>query len=167
LSFDRHERPVKGVGVQRWVAGDPTDLPQAPKALLDKLLRRGVIKGVPATEVKAMTRIGHRTGSDGLIDVEFHEANGIPDGMQNNVIYRIACKMAGHSMKLSEYEAVERCWAIIARSPWDSRKGPWSKDQIEKIVSHAYVWVNENNEETARRNTELANLLFSEKGLVK
>ncbi len=62
---------------------------------------------------------------------------------------------------------MERCWAIIARSPWDSRKGPWSKDQIEKIVSHAYVWVNENNEETARKNTELANLLFSEKGLVK
>ncbi len=173
LGYTHRDEPVKGIGIQTWYAGDPASIPMAPKALLDKLMRRGAIKGVPATETSRIERVSHRTGSDGKIDIEYYEKNGIPLGLvglgQNGALYRIACKMAGKSMRVPEKEAVDWCWKIISNSPTKPHKGPWTYEQVEKLVAGAYEWVPKDERETDRlRAAFLTNLLNnSPKGLLK
>ena len=65
-------------------------------------------------------------------------------------------------MDVPEYEAVERCWAIISNSPYKPHKGPWTFEQVEKLVKGAYEWVAEDNE----AKDEIVDNL-RKKGLVK
>ncbi len=148
LGYTHRDELVKGIGIQTWYAGDPANIPMAPKALMQKLMRRGVPKGSIAVETSSTIRGSYRTAKDGFIDVEHYEKNGIPLGLehgQNGALYRIACKMAGHWMGLPEYEATQRCWAIISNSPIKLRKGPWTYEQVEKLVKGAYEWIAEDN----------------------
>ncbi len=155
FGYDRKGVAKKGVGVQTWYAGDPLSLPMAPKPLLDKLMRRGVIKGVPATEQTSVLRARYKTDTSGTIDIEHYDKNGIEFGQQNVVLYRIACKMAGRSMNLPKHDAINWCWDIISRSPSDSYKGAWSRYQVESLVDGAYTWVNADNAAADAANEEL------------
>ncbi len=171
--IDRHEKAVKGIGIQTWHAGDPADIPMAPKVVLDKLMRRGAVKGVPATEVTRIERANHRIGSDGTIDIEHYQRNGIPLDLtglgQNGALYRIACKMAGRSVGLPEHEAVDHCWDIISNSPQNLAKGPWTYEQVERLVHGAYLWVAADNEKEAQECADIIATLLSnsKKGLLK
>jgi hypothetical protein len=173
IGYNHRDEPVKSIGIQTWYAGDPADIPMAPKALLDKLMRRGAVKGVPATEVTQIERARHRTGSDGKIDIEYYEKNGIPLGLiglgQNGAPYRIACKMAGRSMQVPEKDAVDWCWKIISNSPKHPDKPAWTYENVEDLVHGAYVWVPKDNQDTDQlRASFITNLLSnSKKGLVR
>jgi hypothetical protein len=173
VGIDRHEKAVKGIGIQTWYAGDPADIPMAPAVLLDKLIRRGAVKGVPATEVTRMERESHRTGSDGKVDIKHYQENGIPLGLkglgQNGVLYKIACKMAGDSIGLPEHEAVDECWDIIRNSPQKPNRELWTKEDVERLVSGAYVWVADDNKKKAKWRSAFLHSLRnnSQKGLLK
>ncbi|WP_176832406.1 bifunctional DNA primase/polymerase [Geodermatophilus sp. DSM 45219] len=170
VGLDRQEKPVKDIGVQSWYAGDPAQIPMAPKVLLEKLKRRGAIKGVPAVEFTVMDRVGRHNGSDGKVDINYYQANGIPlkvtDG-QNGVLYRIACKLAGHTVEMPEPHAVDLCWDIIRNSPHNPAKGKWTYEQVEELVHGAYVWVAEDNKKTDRVRAEFIANVSALKGLVK
>ncbi len=171
--IDRHEKSVKGIGIQTWHAGDPADIPMAPAVLLDKLKRRGAIKGVPATEITRIERSNLRTGSDGKVDIKHYQQHGIPLGLkglgQNGVLYKIACKMAGNSIGLAESEAVDECWDIIRNSPTKPNREPYTKEDVERLVRGAYVWVAADNEKKLQQRIRIISMLRSnsKKGLLK
>jgi hypothetical protein len=173
VGIDRHEKAVKGVGIQTWHAGDPANIPMAPKVLLDKLIRRGAVKGIPATEVSRIERASQRTGSDGKIDIEHYQKNGIPLGLtglgQNGALYRIACKMVGNSVSLSEREAVDECWDIIRNSPQHPNKPAWTYEDVERLVHGACEFVAEDNEKKTQERIQIISMLrsTSKKGLLK
>jgi hypothetical protein len=170
LGYDRKGAAIKGIGVQTWRAGDPLQLPMAPKPLLNKLLACGAVKGVPATDRRSLARRPYyRLDHTGTIDVDHYETNGIPIGQQNPTLYRIACKMAGHSVGLPKHEAVDRCWEIIRTSPQKPAKGPWTYEQVERLVEGAYKWVAADNEKEAQERADIIATLLgnSKKGLLK
>ncbi len=167
LGYDRKGAAIKGIGVQTWRAGDPLQLPMAPKPLLNKLLACGAVKGVPATDRRSLARRPYyRLDHTGTIDVDHYETNGIPIGQQNPTLYRIACKMAGDSMKVGHADAIRRCWSIIDNSAADPHREPWTLYQVRDMVDHAYGWVEQDN---AARDAANADVLhnWTKKGLIK
>jgi bifunctional DNA primase/polymerase-like protein len=172
LGYDYKDNAIKGIGAQTWVAGDPRNIPMAPKVLKDKLMARGAIKGVPPTEVDFVNRANYRTGADGTIDIQYYDTNGIPLGIangQNGTLYRIACKMAGYSMNVEQDDAVNWCWDIIRRSPQHPHKPAWTFTEVEDLVAGAYVWVDKDNAKSAQADADLIFKLLSKskKGLVR
>jgi len=79
---------------------------------------------------------GHR-GSGGVAgpcgDLDFYEQHGIPLGVQDDELYRLACR---HVRSMSEQELFDRLWECAQRSP--QRPGdPWLPEDVTDKIRRA------------------------------
>jgi hypothetical protein len=114
-----------------------------PEGLARDILNHGSRRTIGARQKRAggaetIDKDGVVRSKDGFIDVDYYEANGIPAGLQENVLQLLATKMGGY-MAIPVEDAVNRCWAIIQKSE-QRGSDPWTQYEVSRKVRRQHQW---------------------------
>jgi AAA domain/Bifunctional DNA primase/polymerase, N-terminal len=126
----------------QWQASSrPPSIAELPvlsdSAILNIL--EGDVSGSRSFSNREQSRFGHGTrdvpatdGDGNRVDPDQLLASGIPIGNQNNELFRFLSYLRGRGAH--ELEMTTLGWDVISRSPQDPDRGPWTRDEVVRMV---------------------------------
>lgn len=117
--------------------GCPCALPTLPMALHEAIAADGGGRGWSGSRGDGSGGGGQRVElvrrDNGLIDVEHYRAYGVPLGVQNSTLVRLAAELL--ALGNDAGYVVETLWSIVCVSPFDPRRPRWERRHLARESS--------------------------------